>query len=166
LLDIWQRSKTFPDDFLSEYRQKLSEGSTTPVGTPPPPPPTSLSNGIISGNIYPNYSVETTTTNGPANPPDAASILSALAAMAKTAPVTSPPIGAGSFANSINPADPRVRNVKSPLRPIITPAPVPIQPQAAPAANPLAAFAALFPQAATYSHPPTILIPDNLQHQQ
>lgn len=95
------------------------------------------------------------------NPPDAASILSALAAMAKSAPppapspalplpsaVVNPPFGSQTSA-----ADPRVRNVVlSQPQAAITPTPV----QAAAAAvqpaanvNPITALAALLPQAQT-----------------
>ena len=114
---------------------------------------------ISSGKRFPNSLIESAPTNS-ANPPDAASILSALAAMAKTAPPAAPPAiatapppavhGVGSFANSTNSADPRMRNAFSPPQSIATPA-LPSQP-APPAANPLAALAALLPQAQPYDH--------------
>lgn len=124
---------------------------------------------ISSGKRFPNSLIESAPTNS-TNPPDAASILSALAAMAKTAPPAAPPATAsappphvGSFANSTNSADPRMRNAFSPPQSIATPA-LPSQP-APPAANPLAALAALLPQAQPYDPILTlILIADNPLH--
>jgi hypothetical protein len=84
--------------------------------------------------------------------------------MAKTAPPPPPPppppavasvvapapgASGGSFANPINAADPRVRNIVSPPQTFVTAS---LPPQQAPvtAANPLAALAALLPQAQMY----------------
>ena len=68
--------------------------------------------------------------------------------MAKTAPAPAPPAADGSFGNSTNPADPRFRNIISPPQTFVTPS---IPPQQAPTVpNPLAALAALLPQAQSY----------------
>lgn len=90
----------------------------------------------------------------PAGPSDAASILSALAQMAKAPPATVPPAPQVPAPLNSNAADPRFRNAMSPPQPLITPAIIPPQPppvQTQPAANPLAALAALLPQAPQYS---------------
>ena len=112
-------------------------------------------------NLKPNLPIDSAAQSQP----DAASILSALAAMAKAAPQPAPatasaPVPAvlnagGPYANS-NSADPRVRNMKSPTQSIVTPAiPVPgPPPPPAPSSNPLAALAALLPQAKSASFSP------------
>ena len=111
------------------------------------------------------------------NPPDAASILSALAAMAKSAPPPAPspappPPSAAPFGSQTSAADPRVRNVVL-SQPQATIAPTPAQAAAAavqpPAnVNPITALAALLPQAQTrYSlHEDLNLLLVNLQRRQ
>lgn len=99
-------------------------------------------------------------TSNSANPPDPVSILSALAAMAKNPQAAAPqppqPV-TSAYVNSTNSADPRVRNAFSPPQQISTPqsfpAPAPPQSQAGPVTNPLAALAALLPQAQQAQQP-------------
>ena len=145
MLDIWTRSKTFPEDTIAEFRQKLEIESTTPMGTPPPPPPPPPVKTGTSLVRRENVNIDI----APTGPPDATSILSALAEMAKAPPAPAPHVPAPLNPNA---ADPRFRNGMSPPQPTIAPAIIPPQlppppaVQSLPAANPLAALAALLPQ--------------------
>lgn len=103
--------------------------------------------------------LELTAANAAASVPDAASVLSALAAMAKNAPPAAPPVtqpstsyGGGSIGNSGNPADPRGRNAISPPQQLVTPVSIPsAQPNPPTSAATLAALTALLPQAVPYN---------------
>ncbi|KAF2156186.1 hypothetical protein K461DRAFT_275300 [Myriangium duriaei CBS 260.36] len=92
LVDIWDRGSTFPAKMIADFRQRLSGPSLIPSSTPPGSPPAHMLQSLGLRGVPSLHQSLNAAVQQPVNPPDAASLLQALAGFSNPVqPTPAPP---------------------------------------------------------------------------